>query len=70
MNKIEEIVTMVMDKYKEENGEDLKLEEGDEIVSVFNDGVMILGVENNTFSMKVLAGEPYRFDYDLGLLKK
>lgn len=70
MNKLGEVIEMIMGRYKEENGEDLKLEEGDEIASVFNDGVVILGVEDNTFKMKVLAGEPYVFNYDLDLIER
>lgn len=70
MTKIEKAIELILNKYKEENGGDLQLEEGDEIASVFNDGVIILGLENNTIKVKVLAGEPYVFDYELDLLEK
>lgn len=69
MDNISEAIKMMMKLYKEENGEDLKLEEGDEFASVFNDGIIIIGVENNTFKVKVIAGEPYVFDYSLDLLE-
>lgn len=67
MNKLEDIVGMIMDKYEEENGEVLKLEEGIEIASIFNDGVVIVGMEDSRFNIKVLAGKPYQFDYNLDL---
>ena len=70
MNKLEEVIHMIMDEFKQEYGQDAKLEPGDEITSVFNDGVVILSNDDGQMKVKILAGKPYYFDYDLNLTKK
>ena len=58
-----------MGEFIKEYGEDAKLEEGDEFVTVFNDGVVVMGVENHTMKIKLSLGKPYMIDKNLGLTK-
>ena len=46
------------------------LEDGDEFVTVFNDGVLIVKQDGPGLDVKFIAGEPYRVDFDLDLLKE
>jgi len=69
METVNKAIGMIMDEFEKEYGEDQKLEEGDEISAVFNDGIIILSLENRKLTIKVVAGEPYKFDYNLDLLE-
>ena len=54
---------------KEHKG--MEFEEGEEFATVFNDGIIIIGLDNTRqLKIKVLAGKPYRVDYDLKLLEE
>lgn len=44
-----------------------KLEEGDSFATVFNDAVVIIGLENRQLSVQVLAGAPYFVNKNLNL---
>jgi hypothetical protein len=70
MNMLNKALGMIMDEFYRENGNDAKIKEGDEISAVFNDGVIIIGLQNKQLQVKVIAGEPYRFDFSLDLVKK
>ena len=43
------------------------LEDGDEFVTVFNDGVLIVKQDGPGLDVKFIAGEPYRVDFSIGL---
>jgi hypothetical protein len=70
IDTVTQAMEMMMKKFKEEFGADVKLEEGDEITGVFNDGIVIVGIEDRQLKIKVSAGEPYKFDFDLDLVEK
>jgi len=65
MGKIEKAIQLAMEECKKEYGQDAKLKEGEAIVTVFNDGVVIIGVNNSKLNAKVLFGEPYRVDFNI-----
>ncbi|MPM60233.1 hypothetical protein SDC9_107084 [bioreactor metagenome] len=65
--KIKQAVELAKQEYKKEYGEDAKLENGDEFVTVFNDGVLIMGLEDTNFNIKFILGEPYKVDFSLGM---
>ena len=44
MEMIARAIDMAMQRFREEYGEDAKLEEGDEFVTVFNDCVLIISL--------------------------
>ena len=67
MGKLEIALSKMHDELKKEYGNEFHLEEGDEVACVFNDGLILLGIENGEIKCKVLAGEPIKIDYSLGL---
>lgn len=69
MESINKAMGMMMEAFYKEYGEDEKLEEGGEITGVFNDGVMIISLNDGNLKIQVSAGEPYKFDYNLNLLE-
>lgn len=66
METIGQAIEMIMAEAKKEYGEDFKLEEGDTITGVFNDGTVQLSFENGQMGIEVLVGAPYKFDFNLG----
>jgi hypothetical protein len=69
MDSIGEALEMMFRKFKEEFGDDAQLEEGDEIVAVFNDAVIEISMNPGMdLKVNVMAGKPYIFDFDLNLL--
>jgi hypothetical protein len=42
MDTVQKAVKMMTDKFKQQNGENAKLDEDDELVGVFNDAVIII----------------------------
>lgn len=65
MDKLRQAISFAVEQYQEEFGKDVILEDGEEFATVFNDGILIIGMENKTLKLKVLAGKPYFVDYDL-----
>lgn len=70
MDKIGQALDMIMNKLREEEGDDFKFEDGDEVVAVCNDGVIFVGLEGKELKVKIVAGEPMKFDFNLDLLEK
>ncbi len=70
MNTIDKAIGLAMKQFKDEHGQDTKLEDGDEFVTVFNDDVLIIGLDNTKLSVKISAGKPYFVDFNLDLLAK
>ena len=67
MDILKEAFDMAICQYKKEYGEDAKIEEGEEFATVFNDAVLIIGLENKQISIKIFAGKPYFVDHNLNL---
>lgn len=70
MDNISKAIDMMMKQMKDEIGDDYQLEEGEEIAGVFNDGVIIVGLENKSLRVNILAGEPMKFDFNLDLIEE
>lgn len=70
MDQINEAIKLAMKEFHKENGEDAKLEDGDEFATVFNDGILIIGLEDNELKIKFLLGEPFKVDFDLGMTER
>ena len=47
MEELIEIINLAMEQFKQEYGDDAKLEDGDEIVAVLNNCVLIVSLENS-----------------------
>ena len=67
MEETKSVIELAMEQFKAEFGEDAKLEEGDCFATVFNDAVVIIGLENRQLSVQVLAGKPYFVNHCLNL---
>lgn len=70
METINKAIEMLQNAMKEEFGKDAKLEDGDSITGVFNDGVITIGMENGELKVDIKAGIPYKFDFNLNLVEK
>ncbi len=70
MDKVNKAIGLAMDEFKKENGEDAQLENGDEFATVFNDGVLIIGLEDSELKIKFLLGEPFKVDFELGMTER
>lgn len=67
MEEIGKTMNLAMEKLKEEYGEDARLEDGDELVTVFNNCVLIISLEDGNLSTKFIGGKPYEVDMSLSI---
>lgn len=67
MGKIEKAIDLAFNEFEKEFGEDTKLEEGDVFVTVFNDAVLVISLEERKMKIKFYAGEPYIVDFNVYL---
>ena len=70
MDTIDKAIELAMQELKDELGQDYKLKDGDEFVTVFNDAVLIIGFEDKKLTVKISAGKPYFVDFNMDLLDK
>lgn len=72
MERLAEAIEMIRQEIEKEHGKKgLAMEVGDEYGAVFNDGIIIIGMEEGReLKIKVLTGEPYKFDHDLKLIEE
>ena len=68
MDTIAKAIQLAQEKYKDEYGKETKLEDGEEFATIFNDAVLIIGLEDKKLSVKISAGKPYFVDFSLDLL--
>ena len=61
-DKLANGINKIISEFKKESGEDAKLEDGDELVGVFGDCVIIISLENKEMKVNVILGEPYTFN--------
>lgn len=47
LDKLSVALELAFNQFRKEFGEDAKLDEGEEIYAVFNDGLLIVGIEDN-----------------------
>lgn len=67
MEMIARAIDMAMQRFREEYGEDAKLEEGDEFVTVFNDCVLIISFDEGRLQTDFIDGKPFEVDMALGI---
>lgn len=67
MEELGQAIALAIQKLKEEYGEDTKLEDGDEFVTVFNNCVLIISIENGELSTHFIGGKPYEVDMTLSI---
>ena len=66
MEELATAIELAMEKFNEEFGEGA-LEDGDEFVTVFNNCVLIISLENGHISTKSIGGKPYEVDMTLNI---
>ena len=67
MEETKSAIELAMEQFKAEFGQDAKLEDGEEFATVFNDAVVIIGLNNRKLSVRILAGKPYLVNQNLNL---
>lgn len=67
MEQLGEAVKAAIEEFKKEYGQNTKLEEGDEFVTIFNNAVLVVGLEDNTLKTKFIGGKPYKVDMTLAI---
>ena len=68
MDAINKGIEMMFAKAKAEDG-NFSLDDAD-LVGIFNDATIVVWLENEQLKVKVIVGEPDRFDFNLDLLDK
>lgn len=63
-DRIEAAVKKLVDKHIEKYGPN-SLENGDEIMGVFKDGIIVIAVDDNRTDVNIMMGEPYMFDTEI-----
>lgn len=69
-NTLAKAIDLAFAEFRKEFGDDAKLEELESFVTVFNDGVLELGVEKGEIKINLSLGKPYFVNYDLNLLEE
>jgi tyrosyl-tRNA synthetase len=70
MNEIMEAINLAFEKYRETYGEDAHLEDGEEFVTVFNNCVLIVSLENGDLKTKFIGGKPFEVDMTLSIYQE
>lgn len=65
MKQISTAIHAAMAEFKKEFGQDAKLENGDGFVTIFNNAILVILVEENSLKTKFIGGKPYRVDMAL-----
>lgn len=66
MDNVNKAIMAAMNEFEKEYGEGAKIEDEDEFVTVFNDCVLIIGMEDKKPQFKFIAGKPYIVDMNVG----
>lgn len=67
LKQLDEAVNAAFTEFKKEFGQDVKLEDGDEFVTVFNNAALVISLEDNTLKTKFIGGKPYQVDMTLAI---
>lgn len=67
MEELVEIINLATEQFKQEYGDDAKFEDGDEIVAVLNNCVLIVSLENSELKTQFIGGKPYYIDRSLSI---
>ena len=70
MGEIDQAIELAFKGFKEKYGEDRKLENGDEFVTVFNNCVLIISFRNEKLKTKFISGKPNKVDFSLQIFER
>jgi hypothetical protein len=67
---LEKAISMMIEQaWKDRDSGKIELD-AQTLVGVFNDAVIKMWLEGSTLKIEVMAGEPMKFDYSLGLIEQ
>lgn len=69
MDGINKAIELAMQEFRKEYGEEAKLEEGREFVTIFNNCMLILSLNGNELGVHFIGGKPLRADLTLSIYK-
>lgn len=65
MEDIQKAIELAFEAFHKEFGEDEKLEDGDEVVFILNNCVLIISLEDGNLQEKFIGGKPLTVDHTL-----
>ena len=65
MEELQKAIKLAMEKFREEFGEDAKIKNGDEFVTVFNNASLVISLEDGHLTTHFIGGKPYEVDMTL-----
>jgi hypothetical protein len=68
-NKFTIATNLILKLANEDAEKNCPWEDGDQQAFIFNDGVGILSLKDNTFNLDIIAGNPTFVDHVLGLIQ-
>lgn len=70
MEELDRAIGLAVAEFRKEFGEDAKIEDGDEFVTVFNNCCLIISLEDKKLTTKFIGGKPYRVDTALSIFEE
>lgn len=70
MDNVCKAAIAAINEFEKEHGAGAKLEDGEEFVTVFNDCVLVIGMEEGDLQVKYIAGKPYNVDMTVGFTEE
>lgn len=67
MDRLARAIELAMERYREECGQDVKLLDGDEFATVFNDCTLIISLDGGCLKTRFVFGEPLRINETIGV---
>ena len=65
LERLKQAITLLMKEFYDKNGVDAKIEDGEETVGIFNDGVLTVGCENGAIKVNAWLGQPLKINFCL-----
>lgn len=62
IERIKQASALLLAEFQNEYGKDAKIEDGEEIIGLFNDGVLRLGMDDSTVQVNLWKGSPYKIN--------
>ena len=70
MEELDRAIGLAVAEFRKEFGEDAKIEDGDEFVTVFNNCCLIISLLTKKLTTKFIGGKPYRVDTALSIYEE
>ena len=70
MEEIKKAIRLAYKAFHEKYGADAKIEDGDEIVCVMNNCILIISLHDGDLKQEFIPGKPLMVDYSLGIYEQ